>query len=230
MLRPLLLLALLAPGAATAADRRVAVGSFDRLRVEGPFDVRVTTGVSPGATLSGDRASIAAVELRTDGSTLIVRPGQLGEAARTGTGPIAVALATPALATLNVVGGSKVTVGRMKGQRVEVSLAGAGAASVAGADAEQLNVTVIGAGTVTISGGRVARARLVASGPGGLDAAAVDVGDLTAHLDGLGTIRANARYSAQASNTGLGTVTIAGHPKCQVAKGGGAVSCGTAAR
>ena len=71
------------------------------------------------------------------------------------------------------------------------------------------------------------RARLIGSGPGAIDASALAVNDLTVHLDGVGAIKAAARYTAQVTNSGLGTVTVAGNAKCRVdAAAGGPVVCG----
>ncbi|GAA3257798.1 hypothetical protein GCM10020258_18330 [Sphingomonas yabuuchiae] len=58
---------------AFAAERRVDLSSFDKLRVEGPFRVTMTTAPSPRGTLSGDGAALRQVEAQVMGSTLVVR-------------------------------------------------------------------------------------------------------------------------------------------------------------
>lgn len=73
-MRTFLCLLLLLPTAAQAADRRVFVTSFDRIRVEGPFEVTVATGRAAGATISGDARQLDRAEVRVDGTTLVVRP------------------------------------------------------------------------------------------------------------------------------------------------------------
>src|SRR3546814_8559642 len=65
----LILLAAAAPGA--AAERSYTIGSFDRVRVSGPFEVRLTVGGSPRARAEGERELIAQVEVRVDGNTLV---------------------------------------------------------------------------------------------------------------------------------------------------------------
>jgi len=55
--------------AASAAERRYTVTDFTRVRVDGGYGVKVTTGVSPFATASGTPAALDAVYGRT------VRPG-----------------------------------------------------------------------------------------------------------------------------------------------------------
>ena len=58
---------------ASAADRNYSVTSFDRIRVEGPYAVSVTTNVSPFARASGSLAAMDGVSLRVEGRTLYVR-------------------------------------------------------------------------------------------------------------------------------------------------------------
>lgn len=230
-MRALLLLLLTVPGSAVAADRTVGIGSFDRLRVDGPFEVRVAAGASPSARISGARDAIEAVDVRLDGRTLVVRPGAgvWGERPRAAdAGPPVVTLGTPAIASIASVAGARVTATGAKGDRIDLSVTGPGAIAVANAAAADVNVTVIGAGTVTVAG-RTTRALLVANGPATIDAAGLEAGEIVVRLDGPGTIGARARYTAQVSNTGLGTVTVAGDAKCTVrAVAGGRVDCGAA--
>ncbi len=184
---------------ASAAERTVAVTSFDKVRVQGPFEVRVATGRAPAATLSGDAAAIDGIAVESEGATIILRNaiGRWQERPRAAAAvPVVVTLATPTLVTASVVG------------------------------ADAANATVIGAGAITI-GGRAGRVRLMTNGPGTIDAAALDTGDLVVRLDGPGATRARARYTASIVNTGLGQIAVAGAPKCTVrADAGGPVACG----
>ncbi|SFP86945.1 GIN domain-containing protein [Sphingomonas rubra] len=219
MIRALLLPLLFAGAAAPAAERTVGTGSFQRLRVEGPFDVRVAAG-SPAARLSGPRDAIEAVDLRNEGGTMIVRAGTgaWGERrdARGGSdGPVVVTLSTPVLAAASSAGGATIAVAAMRGDRIDLLVSGAGTMKVDAATAGDLNATVVGAGTIAVAG-RTARARLVATGPGAIDAGALDAGDATIRLDGVGAIRARVRYTAQAANAGLGTIDVAGPATCVV--------------
>lgn len=228
MMRAALLLLLLAlPAVAPAADRIVGVGSFDRLRVEGPFRVRVATG-PPRATVSGDRRTIDEVDVHADGGTLVVRMGNNGWGERPVTtgAPVTVTLSTPALARAWLVGGAEVTIARMTGDRVDLSVSGSGRMTVAAVDAARLDAVVVGSGTMTLAG-RAARVQLTVNGAGGLDAGALVAGDLILLHDGSGDTKAQARYTARVTHTGLGQVEVLGNAKCTVkAAGGGPVSCG----
>lgn len=198
---------------AFAAERSIGIGSVDRLRVEGPIEVRVVAG-SPSVRIGGARDAIEALDVRQDGRTLAIRPGSgVWGAPRGGGDPVVVTLGTSALASIASIAGARITAGVAKGDRIDLSVSGTGAIAVGEAAGGELVATVIGSGTIAVAG-RTARARLVVNGPGSIDAGKLDAGDLTAHVDGVGTIAGRARYTASGSNTGLGTITVAGSPKC----------------
>ncbi|EZP50984.1 GIN domain-containing protein [Sphingomonas sp. RIT328] len=228
MIRLLAALALL-PTAAAAEQRDVALGSFERVRINGSFAVTIATG-APAATVEGDRAAIGAVDLHADGTTLTIRQTNAtrwGEQRQAATAPLRIRLTTPRLAALTVIGGSVVTIAQLKGARVDLSAAGTATLAVAAVEADQLGVQLAGDGKITLAG-RATDARLVASGTGTIEAAALATNDLTVHLDGPGTVRAQARYTALVASNGLGTVSVAGRPKCRVVASAGApVTCGT---
>lgn len=223
----LMLLASPAFAQASAGSRTVSVGSFDRIRVEGPFEVRVATG-SPRVTITGPSGDDG-VMVRVDGTTLSIRKGTGGWVERpqgSGQAPVVVTLSTPGLVSASVAAGGRMTIAKMRGMRIDVTVSGSGSLALAAADTDQLNATLIGTGLMSLAG-RAARARLITSGPGMIDASGLAVNDLTVHLDGVGETRAAARYTAQVTNSGLGTVTITGNAKCRVdAAAGGPVVCG----
>lgn len=230
MIRLVIALALFAPAApAFAAERSFSVGSFDRVRVDGPFEVRVTTGSSPTARASGSGALLERVDVDLNGTTLIVRmgnggwgetPGKAG-----GSAPV-ITLSTPRLIAATVSAGARVAITKMASQRIDVGVTGAGVLTIARADADQLNATLVGTGQITL-GGRASRARLLTNGPGTIDASALSVNDLIVRLEGAGETKAAARYTAQVTSNGLGKVTVSGTAKCTVkAIAGGPVACG----
>jgi hypothetical protein len=232
MIRPALLL--LAPALivvcapASAAEKRVSVGSFDRVRVSGAFEVTHAPG-SPGARIVGDARVIERVDVQVNGTTLTVRYNRQGwdeQPAAVATAPVRVVLGSPSLQSAAVFAGGRLTATRLKGVRVDLSISGAGSIAVADAVADQVNATVIGTGTLTLAG-RAARARYVVNGAGRIDAGKLEAGDVSVLMEGPGEIAATARYNASVTNSGLGAVSIAGPAKCTVsARAGGPVACG----
>lgn len=226
MLRILPILLLVAPAA--AAERKLSISSFERVRVEGAFQVGVTTGRSPSAVVSGDADALERIEVRLDGTTLVVRNRQEKWTGRAPGSPLTVTLGTPVLVAAHVIGGGALTVTGARAQRLDLSVAGAGGIAVTGVDAEQANATVIGNGRIAVAG-RAVRARLLLNGAGKIEADGLLASELTVRVDGPGELTARARYTANVTNSGLGRVTVAGAPKCVVRSGaGGPVVCGAA--
>lgn len=230
----LLLLTLAAP--ATAAERRLFVSSFDRIRVEGPFPVTISTGRSTGGSVTGDARALEQVEVRQDGTTLVVRPSlDRGRASAQRTaGPVTIALTTTRLTSATLLGGGTLVVtgavtGSVAGgraERLDLSVTGAGSIALSGANVDAANATVIGTGQITLAG-RAAKVRLLVNGSGKIAADKLDAGELSVRVDGPGEVAARARYTAAVTNAGLGKVAIAGSAKCVIKNGaGGPVTCG----
>jgi hypothetical protein len=218
---------LLFAGPAWAAERAVGIGTFDRIRIDGAFDVRITTGKSPRATLSGDSRALEFVDLRVDGTTLTLRRRSDDVAtSRTAASPVVVTLSAQTLQSAAMLGGGRLTIAGMRTTRADLSIAGTGTIAVQGMDAQQANASVVGGGTITLTG-RALQARLSTNGPGAIDASRLVSDILVVRLDGPGETLAQARYVATVSTTGLGRVVVTGNAKCTVrAPAGGAVVCG----
>lgn len=215
---------------ADAAQRRYVVSDYDRVRIDGPFDVRLTTRQAPGATADGSPHATDGLDIRVEGTTLIVRAGNSGwgeQPARGAADAPVITLTTRDLRGAVVIGGGRLTIdGRVGAPRVDLQVSGAGELAVGALDTDQLVVTLLGDGTMTLAG-RAGRARLSSSGAGTIAAAGLLSGDLVVRLDGNGRIGASARYTADVTTTGLGAATIYGKPACRTrAVAGGPISCG----
>lgn len=215
---------------AAAAERSFTITSFDRVRVDGPFEVRLASGHAVAARASGDADMLDRLAVTVNGTTLTVRLGGQGWAerpARATTQPIVLTLATPTLRAAQANGGGRLTIAGMKGQRVDLAVSGTGAIEASDIAADQLDAAVIGSGSVRLSG-RAARTRLLSNGAGTIEAGALAAGDLVVRLDGTGSVRAAARYTAAVTSTGLGGVEVAGNPACTVNRdAAGPVRCGS---
>lgn len=166
MIRLLALLALLLSAPALATQRTYSVGSFDRVRVEGPFEVRIRTGIPPGASAQGDRKLIEQLDIAVNGTTLVVRLGHEGWGETPSDAPATppvVMLSTPRLTAIIINAGGRVTAAPLSAQRIDLSVTGAGSITASGVKADELRATVIGTGTLTLAG-TAQRARLTANG------------------------------------------------------------------
>jgi hypothetical protein len=229
-MRALLTLALLVLAfPATAADRTYTIGSFDRVRVTGPFEVRLAVGGSPGARATGERELLDQVEVDVNGGMLVVSMGTNGWGER-GAAPSAVPvviLSTPRLESATVNGGGRLVIENMEGQALTLTVTGPGSIEAKGLDARQLDATVLGTGALHLAG-EAAKARLTSNGPASIDAAALNVDDLTVRTDGAGEAHVAARYTADVTATGVGRVIVEGDPACVIRpdRGHAPVVCG----
>ncbi len=220
LLAPLLLLTAAAP----ADERSFMVGSFERLRVDGPFEVEVVTG-SPRATASGARGTLDQVAVQVNGDTMVVSAGPLSWAsAKSAAAPLPkVRVSVLALRGVMLTGGARVRVAQMRGGRIDLVLTGSGSLDVAAIKADDLNASLTGTGAMTLAG-TTARVMLRNSGAGSIDAAGLTAGDARLTSDSSGPVRVNVRYTAQAMAMGSGEIAISGKPECTL-RGSGPMTC-----
>lgn len=229
-MRSLLILApLLAVGAApvpqAAESNTVMLTGFERLRVDGPFLVKVIDGQPPKAVITGDRRALDRVSVRNMGGQLVIGPrNQTFEGWSEASGAVTVTVGARGLRGININGGGSVDVDRMGGQRVDLGVNGAGSLNIAQLDADQLAVTLTGTGAVRIKGGMTRTARFGSYGAGSIDATGMTVNDLIIQSQSAGDSRFTARYTAQIATLGTGAVRVTGNAACLIT-GPGPASC-----
>ena len=226
----LALAALLAAASpATATERRIMVTDFDRVLVEGPFEVALTTGRPSSATASGTPQALDRVSIDVQGRTLRVRPNRSawgGYPGRVAGGPVRIAISTRDLVAGAVAGPGSLAIDRAKGLRVELNVTGSGRIGLAAVEADQLIIGLTGSGRITIAG-KAKSLRATIRGTGDLDGAALRADDADIVTETAGTIALTANRAAKIRANGIGEVVIAGSPACTVTGlGGGYVRCG----
>ncbi|MBN2973248.1 DUF2807 domain-containing protein [Roseomonas aeriglobus] len=227
MIRRLAVLSLVACATPAHADeRRYMLTDFDAIRIEGPYEVGVTTGSAASAVATGTPRGFESINVRVENRTLVVSagfakwggyPGAKGAAPR-------IAVTVPAVRSANVQGGARLTIDKAVGQKVTLQLLGAGSITVATVKADNLEAGVVGSGAI-VMGGTARRARFLANGAGSIDAAAATIDALVADWQSVGAAKATVRYTAEIYARGQGPVEILGNAACKVA-GAGPVSCG----
>jgi hypothetical protein len=224
-MRALTLLPLLLAAAPAPDERRFLIVGFERLRVEGPYDIEIVPGTTASATATGDARALAQLSLRSDGGTLVVSAGPEAWETRRGeqfTSP-RIRMVTPVLRSVLVNGAGRVTAAAMAGQRVDVALNGSGTIDARGVDAREVNITVVGSGTITIAG-KATSARIRSTGTGSVVGPAFTASTAFVIAETAGTTQLGAVLSAQVNAMGLGAVAITGPAECRV-RGSGPVSC-----
>jgi Putative auto-transporter adhesin, head GIN domain len=217
---------------AAARERIVTVTSFDRIRIEGPYQVEIITDRGPSARVTGSDNALERVTVVNQGLTLIVRPKRTGWGGMDGedAGPVTVRLTTPSLRAVAVTGAASVRVDRMRNASVAVALEGGGTLAVAAIETDALDVGLAGAGQMTL-GGRAAGGRFAVRGTANLVADKLSVRDAKVISEGAGNIALAAVRTAEVTTSGAGNVTVTGSPACTVnRRGSGTVVCGAARR
>ena len=218
----LLALASLPVAAATpATQRNFSVTSFDRIRIDGPYEVRLKTNVAPFARASGTAAAIDGVSVKVEGRTLIVRPSSGGWGGYPGEnrGPVTIELGTHELGTAWVNGSGTLVIDKVKGLGFDLAIQGSGSARIESADIDQLKLGISGAGSTRIAG-RAAAMTATVRGTSSLDAEGLSVKDAVIGAEGPAIVRATVTNAAKVDALGLAAVTLAGKPPCTVnAKG-----------
>jgi hypothetical protein len=226
-MRLILALAVLATPAA-AADRGYSVTSFDRIRLEGPFVVTVTTGKAPSAHAIGSEEALERVSVRVEGRTMLIRPNLSGWGGYPGkqTGAASIAVTTPDLDTAIVLGSGSLEVDRMKAPRVVLTVEGSGRLRVRQIDADNASLAVAGSGT-SEAAGRAKLGAAVARGTAEIRAGDLAVSDLTLTSESAGAVTMQAARSAKVNALGIGAIAVEGSAACEVRKtGGGPLTCG----
>jgi len=224
---PLIAILACAPTTADAATRNFGVSGFDRIRVDGPFNVRLTTGVAPFAMASGSGAALDSVTMDVEGRTLVVRSnrsswgGYPGEAK----GPVEISIGTHELTAAYLNGSGSLAIDRLRGLSFDLSVNGAGSASVGSAAVDQLKLFIAGSGSVTFAG-TAPNLTAIIRGVSTLDASALVVKDATIGAQGPATVKANVTNTAKVDAQGAAVVDLAGSPACTVKAVGSATVSG----
>ncbi|RYY47601.1 MAG: hypothetical protein EOP59_00845 [Sphingomonadales bacterium] len=217
-------LPLLAAASTPDDSRRYMVTGFDRVRIDGPFEVEIVTG-SNGASAEGAPAALDRLVVRVQGNTLVVNSGAIGWERRTGDVPQAtkVRIAAPLLRGISARGGAQVRVAQMRAARVDVALEGTGSLDVAEIRADEFSAWHNGMGALMLAGTAV-RARVNGAVAGTTDARGFIADDASLMWDSSGALTIGVRYTAQISARGLGPVTVLGKPFCTI-RGTAPVTC-----
>lgn len=208
---------------AAAANRNYGITSFTKVRVDGPYKVRLTTGVAPFARATGSQVALDRVAIDVRGETLVVHSSLSSSGGYPGKdeGPVEVTLGTHDLSSAWLNGSGTLAIDRAKGLKFIFSVSGSGAAEIDSVDVDQLNVSVIGTASARVAG-RSARMTATVRGISSLDAAALSTKDATLSADGAATLAANVSNAVTVGASGPATVSLSGKPACTLRVSGSA--------
>ena len=225
---PLLVFAAVAASVpASAAERNFTVTGFDRIRIDGPYRVRLTTGVAPFAKASGSAAALNGVSIEVQGKTLIVRknPSGWGSYPGEGPGPIEIAIGTHELSTAWLNGAGSLAIDKAKGQSFDLSVQGAGSIAIGRVSVDRLRAGISGSGSAVV-GGTAAEVKAIVRGTSTFDGSALTAKDATVGAEGNSVVRLTATNTAKVDALGIATVELGGRPACTLRAVGSAVVSG----
>ena len=230
LLAALAALAIAAP--ASGATRNFGITSFERIRVDGPYKVRLTTGVAPFASASGSNAAIDRVAIDVQGSTLVVHanrsswggfPNETGGAAE-------IIIGTHDLKAAWLNGSGSLTISAVKGLNFDLSAQGSGSVAIDRADVDHFRIHLYGTAAGTVAG-RAGKLTALIRGVSSLDASGLTSKDATIGAEGPATVKAAVTNAAKITASGAATITLTGSPACTAKLSGSASvsGCGSGA-
>lgn len=222
MIRTILVpaLGILLLGVATpagAATRSYTVTSFDRIRVDGPYSVKLSTGRTPYARATGTASALDGLSLRVEGRTLIIRrdSSAWGGYPSRAFEPVELSVGTHELAAAALNGAGSLIIDRVKGLTFELSAQGAGRADIGEVAADRLVIALAGSISSRVAG-KALKLTAIVRGASSLDASALTARDGLLSAEGPAQLAATLTDTARVEATGVAQVAVAGNPACTV--------------
>ncbi len=209
---------------AGAATRNFGVHGFERIRIDGPYRVKLTTSVAPFAKATSSSASaLDGLVVEVQGRTLIVRNnrkswgGYDGESAA----PVEISIGTHELTAAWVNGSGTLEIDKLRSFAFDLAVQGSGAARVASVEVDQFKVSVSGTAAASLTG-TAKKLTATVLGVSMIQATELSSKDATFSVSGPGTIRATVTETAKVTVQGPSTVEMAGSPACTIKATGSA--------
>jgi hypothetical protein len=127
-----------------------SVPAFQKLRLDGGFDVRVQIGGPAKVVVRADDNLQPLIVTRVEGDTLVVGTEQ--EKNVHSRSKVLVTVTTPSLSAAALRGSGDLTIDGARGGPFELSLSGSGDVRLGGADLSRLSVALAGSGDVHLQG------------------------------------------------------------------------------
>lgn len=216
------ILALL-PQSAHAEKRKLLVGGFQDIVVDGDMKVIVTTGKGPSGSASGDRRILDLLRLDRASDVLTVRvqrPPSNDNAVRIKE-PLVITLTNQNLRHITLLGNARLEVNAVdQDGATRIFMNGGGSIDIGRYNADRLDVGLYGTGSVNFGGGSVRETDLRIQGSPRYNGAALKSRKFNLELDGNGIVAAQVDEGAVISNQGSGNITITGRAECLIRKAG----------
>ena len=175
-------------GSGDVETRQLDFDGFDRIQLDGAFDLEIGFGREFELKLTTDDNLFDEMDISVDGGTLVL---DTEENLRPTEG-VLLEITMPALAGLKINGAGDITISDFDGERFDLN--------------------VRGAGDLTIDG-RVGTLEIAISGAGDVDARELVAREVEIGISGAGDATVHATESLEARVSGVGNVTYYGDPE-----------------
>jgi hypothetical protein len=197
-------------GSGVRVEKTRALGAFSKLRIEGPFDVKLTQAGSDQVTVVADENIEPLVETTVEGDSLVVRMKR--DAGFTTRSAPVVRVDARVLQAATVNGSGDLTVERLKGESFSLHVAGSGDVHVGLVELKDLSVSISGSGDVRLAG-RAEQQSWTLSGSGDVDARALAGRTAKVSVNGSGDVALGVTEQLDVQLSGSGDLSYAGRPQ-----------------
>lgn len=209
-------------GSGVKVEKVRALGAFSKLRIEGPFDVKLAQAGSDQATVVADDNIEPLVETVVEGDALVVRMKR--EAGFTTRSAPVVRVDARALQAIAINGSGDLAADRFKADSLNLSIIGSGDVAFGLVEVKDLSVSISGSGDVRLAG-RADQQSWSVSGSGDIDARALAGKAAKVGISGSGDVSIGVTEQLDVQLSGSGDLSYAGRPQLrQSVSGSGEIS------
>jgi len=205
-----------------------ALTGFTSVEVAGPDDVTIRRGDSFSITAKGPKAEIDRLEIKLDGSKLVIGRKREGFSFSSNDDDedVEIAITLPKLDGVRLTGSGSIDADTIDGDAIKAVLTGSGDLKVAKFDGRKAEITLSGSGDIEIGAGTIATGDLSVAGSGDIDAKGLVAQTLDIAIAGSGSVDAQATAKADISILGSGDVKLTGGATCSTSQvGSGTATC-----
>jgi hypothetical protein len=196
-------------GSGTVIEKARQIGSFNKVRLDGPVDARLVAAEQSAVRVRADDNIEPMVTTSLDGDTLVIgiKPGS-GFSTRN---PVKVLVDFKQLQQLQIRGSGDAELDRLTADRLQLELSGSGDVQIGLLELRELHAKLSGSGDLQLAG-KVEQQEWELSGSGDVSAASLSGQRVKARLSGSGDMRLGVSQELDVALSGSGDLSYSGRP------------------
>jgi hypothetical protein len=206
---------------AHAEKRKLLVGGFEDIVIDGNMQVIITTGKSSSGFATGERRTLDLLKLDRTSEVMNIRVQQPAnnETSQRAKEPLVITLSTRNIRNITLRGNATLKIDSMKTDSASrITINGGGSIDIGKITADKIYTNLFGTGKLAIASGTARESRLKIQGAGQYLASGVQTRKLFLDQSGNATVQVRAEESAEIINEGAGTIEITGNAECLIRK------------